>query len=161
MLLLFIPLTGFAFSQSDVQDDTVSIFNRCNTDSVTGVVYLSGVYSSILLDNVPSTWQNGELSVNIPTVLAILKLEGTPLEWNKETGFDDSINDRLRPVGWEILVSGETPIIWMQWWTGIDTRNFYVFITDDMAHYVADYGGSNSWHVKCGGWVITFDNNEE
>jgi hypothetical protein len=148
--MLFIALVLMAFTQVDDQ----SIWHRCDTSNVDAVVFMDRYTSSSLLYDTPEVWLSGDVNRDLPTITGILNLQGRVLEWNNVNGFDDSITEQLRSVGWEILVADEIPVVWSQWWQGRTTGDFYVLITNDMRHYVADYGGSDSWHVKCGGWIV-------
>jgi hypothetical protein len=136
LLVLFVALALMAFTQVDDQ----SIWGRCDTSEVDAVVWLDRYTSSSLLYDMPEIWLSGDVNRDLPTVTALLNLRGRILEWNRVNGFDDSITEQLRPVGWEILVANETPVVWSQWWQGRTTGDFYVLITNDMRHYVAAAG---------------------
>jgi hypothetical protein len=154
LLLMLLPGLLFILAFSPVnQIEEQSVWSRCDVSGVNGTVFMDDVYS-IALNETPNIWLTGDINRDYPTVVSVLKLKGRTLAWNSTNGFDNSIPERLRYVGWEILLRDNTPVVWSQWWLGIETGNFYIFNTSDMDHYVADYGGSNSWHVLCGGWLV-------
>jgi len=133
-------------------DSSQPIWTHCDIRNVDGVVFLNERYVATTLYDTPGIWVEGAVSYDLPTITAVTQLEGVHLDWNSTDGF--AIYEIVDVVGWQILLRGDAPITWAQWWRGRETNDFYVLATDDMNHYVADYGGSDSWHVRCGGWIV-------
>ena len=126
-----------------------SIWQRCDVSNVDKIVYVSRWVSSL---NLATEWRNSLPETQLLTLIAILALQGEKIEWDKKIGFH--IDERLQPLGWLVLAANDEAKIYAQIGRGRETSDLYLLITDDMSAYVADYGGSNSWHVRCGGWRI-------
>ncbi len=126
-----------------------SIWQRCDVSEVDKIVYVTRWVSSL---DLAAEWRLGVEQTHPLTKLAILTLQGEKIEWDKKIGFH--IDERLQPLGWLVLAANDEAKVYVQIGRGRETNDLYLLITDDMSAYVADYGGSNSWHVRCGGWRL-------
>ena len=134
------------------KEETISIWSRCDISQVDGVVYVGSHIRSITFDEQPDVWRLSTVTRDIPTVSAILALRGQQVKWDKVNGF--AMSEYANPIGWEVLLRGEEPMFWAQWYRGVDTNRLYAFVTNSMERYTADYGGAKTWHVLKGAWLV-------
>lgn len=146
-IVLIIILFVVGVTTVDAQDD--SIWRRCDVEDVNQVVYVSGQVNS---ERLVTDWPLGVVQAQILTIRAVLGLRGELIQWDTEIGFH--IDERLHHLGWLVLAADDEAKVYAQIWIGRDSDDLYILATDDMTHYVADYGGCDCWHVKCGGWRV-------
>lgn len=142
-LLLYVAYGALASEQ---------IWSRCNValDDVRAVSYWSESTRE-LADN-PELWRNGEVVRARPAIWQALASQGDLLPFDTADGFD--IGEASQALGWQVLVLRDGTYRYALWTQGMVSGDFYVYTTNSLEHYVAAYGGAESFHVLCGTWIV-------
>lgn len=122
-----------------------SIWSRCNVSEVEAIRYLE-------IGADPQIWQDGEVLRSRAGIGAALAVRGDLLPFDDSFGWD--LGEPNAMLGWQVLALADGTFRYALWTVGEESGDFYVYTTDSLRRYVADYGGANSWHVLCGLWKV-------